>query len=174
MPWLLCAKNAAVSIFKSAGAYPWQAALIASLCLSLWLYGGKQHARAIISKRDDTIAQMETASKIATAVQIELNKQVTDKQTKIARMIDDKETNRRDIADRSRSYAGRMSAQSYCRKANSAAQSGVAQSSDSSSADAVVVGRADFDILTGNTARLMDVKAWSDRLIGEGLAVSVE
>jgi predicted RecB family nuclease len=174
MLWLLYAKSAAVSIFKSAAAYPWQVALIASLCLSLWLYSGKQHARAIIAKKDDTIVQMEVASKIATAVQIELNKQVTDKQTKIARMIDNDETNRRNIADRSRAYAGRMSAQSYCRKASLAPENHFTPSSNSASGDAVVVSQADFNILTRNTARLVDVKAWADRLIGEGLAVSLE
>lgn len=174
MMWLLGAKQAILSVLKSAASYPWQTALIASLCLSLWLYSGKQDAIATIAKRDVTITQMKSASKIATAVQIELNKQVTDKQTKIARMIDDNETNRRDIVDRSRAYAGRMSAQGYCRKASAAPESGAAESSDGSSADAVVVNRADFDILTHNTARLADVKAWADRLIGEGLAVPVE
>lgn len=174
MIWLLYAKSAAVSIFKSAVAYPWQAALIASLCLSLWLYSGKQHAQSIIAKRDDTIVQMKAASKIATAAQIELNKQVTDKQTKIARMIDNDETNRRDIADRSRAYAGRMSAQSYCRKASVAPENHFTPSSNSASGDAVVVSQTDFDILTRNTARLVDVKAWGDRLIIDGLAIQVE
>lgn len=174
MMWLLGARKAILSVLKGAVSYPWQAALIASLCLSLWLYSGKQDAIATIAKRDDTITQMKSASKIATAVQIELNKQVTDKQTKIARMIDDNKTNRRDIVDHSRAYAGRMSAQGYCRKASATPESGAAEGSDGSSADAVVVNRADFDILTHNTARLADVKAWADSLIGEGLAVPVE
>jgi hypothetical protein len=116
---------------------------------------------------------MEAASNIATAIQIELNNQVTDKQTQIARLTDANETNRRDVADRSRAYAGRMSAQNYCRQASGAAQSGIAQGSDSASADAVVVSQADFSILTDNTARLIDVKAWADRLIADGLAVPV-
>jgi len=174
MIWLLCAKNAAVSIFKRAIAYPWQSALIASLCLSLWLYSGKQHARAIIAKRDQTIVQMEAASKIATAAQIELNKQVSDKQTQIARIIDNDETSRRDIADRSRAYAGRMSAQSYCRKASIAPENHFTPSSNSASGDAIVVSQADFDILTRNTARLVDVKAWGDRLIANALGQPVD
>ncbi len=174
MMWLLYARGVVLSIFKVAVAYPWQAALIVSLCLSAWLYSGKQGARATIAKRDATIAQMEAASKIATAAQLALNKAVTDKQTEIARLTDADETNRRDIADRSRVYAGRMRADDYCRKASAAAQSDIAESGDSTSADAVVVARSDFDILTGNTARLVDVKAWADRLIGEGLAIPVE
>ncbi|CAB4152424.1 hypothetical protein UFOVP616_13 [uncultured Caudovirales phage] len=174
MIWLLCAKNAAVNIFKSAVAYPLQTALIASLCLSVWLYSGKQHARATIVKRDQTIVQMEAANKIATAAQIELNKQVSDKQIQIARIIDNDKTSRRDIADRSRAYASRMSSQSYCRKASLAPENHFTSSSDSASTDAIVVSQADFDILTKNTARLVDVKAWADRLINEGLAVPVE
>lgn len=174
MIWLLYARRAVLSIFKGAMAYPWQAALIASLCLSAWLYSGKQNASAIIAKRDATIAQMEAASKIATAIQIELNNKVTNKQTQIARLTDANETNRRNVADRSRAYAGRMSAKSYCRKASAATKSDAPQSGDIPSVDAVVVARADFDILTGHTARLMDVKAWADRLIADGLAVPVE
>lgn len=174
MIWLLYARRAVLSIFKGAIAYPWQAALIASLCLSAWLYSGKQNAQATIAKRDATIAQMEAASKIATAIQIELNNKVTNKQTQIARLTDANETNRRNVADRSRAYAGRMSAKSYCRKASAATKSDAPQSGDSPSVDAVVVARADFDILTGNTARLMDVRAWGEKLINEGLAVPVE
>jgi hypothetical protein len=185
MIWLLYARSAILRIFKYARsvilrifkyaiAYPWQAALIAALCLAGWLYMGKQDAQATISKRDATIVAMIKASEEARAAQIALNKQVTDKQTEIARLTDANETNRRNVADRSSDYARRMSAKSYCREASAAPESGIAQGSDSPSADAVVVSRADFDILTGNTARLMDVKAWGDRLIGEGLAIPLE
>jgi len=173
MTWLLTAWGGIKRLLRLAVAYPWQAALIAALCLAGWLYMGKQDAQATIVKRDATIAQMTAASKIATAAQIALNKAVTDKQTQIARMIDNDETNRRDIADRSSRYAGRMRADDYCRQASATTESGIAESGDSASADAVVVTQEDFDILTGNTARLMDVKAWGDRLIGEGLAVPV-
>jgi len=103
-----------------------------------------------------------------------LNNQVTNKQTEIARLIDENETSRRDIADRSRAYAGRMSTQGYCRKANLTPEGGSPEGGNEPSADAVVVTRSDFDILTGNTARLVDVKAWADRLIAEGLAVPVQ
>jgi hypothetical protein len=168
------ARSAILRIFKYAIAYPWQAALIAALCLSGWLYMGKQDAQATIAKRDDTIAAMTKASEEARAAQIALNKQVTDKQTEIARLTDANETNRRNVADRSSDYARRMSAKSYCREASAAPESGIAQGGDSPSADAVVVSRADFDILTGHTARILDVKAWGDRLIADGLAVPVE
>ena len=171
MMWLLYAKSVFSRIFKVALAYPWQAALIAALCLSLWLHCGKQDAIATIAKRDATIVAMTKASEEARAAQIALNKQVTDKQTEIARLTDANEKNRRNVADRSGDYARRMSAKSYCREAGATTKSDSAQGSDSTSADAVVVSRADFDILTGHTARSLDVKAWGDRLIGEGLAV---
>jgi hypothetical protein len=161
-------------LFGMAVAYPWQAAIVVSLCLSLWLYQGKERALATVAKRDATIVQLEAASKIATAAQIALNKQVTDKQTEIARLTDENETNRRSVADRSNDYAGRMRAEDYCRKTSATAKSGIAQSGDGQSANAIVVSRADFDILTGNTARLMDVKAWGDDLIGAGLAVPAQ
>ena len=174
MMWLLTAWGGVKRLFGLAVVYPLQAALIASLCLSVALYMGKQNALATIAKRDATIAHMTAASKIATAAQLALNKAVTDKQTEIARLTDADETNRRDIADRSSLYASRMSAQGYCRKANPAPQDSDTESGIRPSDDAVVVERKDFDILTGNTARLVDVKAWADRLIGEGLAVPVE
>lgn len=161
-------------LFGIALEYPLQAALIALLCLSAWLYWSKQNVRETVAKREATIAQMEQASNDAKAAQIALNKANTDKQTEIARLTDANETNRRDIANRSSDYASRMSAENYCRKASAAAKSDIAESRNGTSADAVVVTKSDFDILTGNTARLADVKAWADALIGEGLAVPVD
>lgn len=174
MMWLLTLWGGVKRLFGLVVAYPWQAALIASLCLAGWLYMGKQSALATVAKRDATIAAMIKASDEARAAQIALNKAVTDRQTQIARLTDENETNRRDVAARSSDYAGRMSAQSYCRQASSATQGATAESGNGASADAVMVSRADFDVLTGNTARLLDVKAWGDALIAEGLAVPVE
>lgn len=156
-----------------AARYPWQAALICALALSAWLYAGKHDALATVAKRDATIAAMIKASDEASEAQKKLNKGVTDKQTDIARKADANETNRRDIAARSSDYASRMSAQSYCRETNPAAESAAAESGNGTSADAVMVSRADFDVLTGNTARLLNVKAWGDDLIAEGLAIEV-
>ena len=169
MKWLLTAWGGVKRVFCLAIDYPLQTAIIALLCLSLWLYWSKQNVRETVAEREATIAQMKQASKDATAAQIALNKQVTDKQTQIARLTDANETNRRDIANRSSDYASRMRAKDYCKQASSTAQSDIAESGNGTSADAVVVTKADFDILTANTARLADVKAWGDALIGEGL-----
>ena len=167
MMWLLTAWGGFKRLLRIARAYPLQAAIIALLCLSAWLYWG-------VADRNATIAQMEQASKDAKAAQIALNKQVTDKQTQIARLTDANETNRRDIANRSSDYAIRMSAQNYCRKASAAAENSYTESGIRPSSDAVVVTKADFDILTGNTARLMDVYNWSQEMISAGLAVPVD
>ena len=67
MMWLLTAWSGVKRLFGIALAYPLQAALIALLCLSVWLYWGKQSALDTVAEREATIAQMQQASKIATA-----------------------------------------------------------------------------------------------------------
>jgi TolA-binding protein len=159
---------------------PMRLVIIALLALSAFLAlsnaslrGDVRHKDKVIALRDATIKDMDRASKEARAAQIALNKQVTDKQTEIARLSDDVQ-NRNKLIARANDYAGRMSAKGYCRKASAAAESGIAESGNGPSADAVILERADFDILNANTARLADVFAWGERLKAEGLAVNVE
>lgn len=171
MMWLLTAWGGVKRAFRLALAYPLQAAIIALLCLSVWLYWSKQGALDTVADRNATIAQMEQASKDAKAAQIALNKQVTDKQTQIAK---DADNAKNDIVERGNRAAARMRAKDYCLKASATATSGAAESDHNASNTAVVLNRRDYDILVGNTARLVEVKAWGDRLIGEGLAVPVE
>ncbi len=119
----------------------------------------------------DTIAGMKAASENALAQQIALNKQVQGKQTEIARLTDENETNRLKLASAADAYARRMRWADRCpTQASAAAEGDIAQSGDRPDPDAVILSRSDFDILNGNTARLMDVKAWGDKLIKEGLA----
>jgi hypothetical protein len=158
-------------LFDIAARYPWQAALIAALCLAGWLYMGKAGAIATVAKRDATIAAMIKARKEATAAQIAMNKAVTDKQTDIARKADNAPT---DIIDRGARYADSLPTKGGFCKTDSPAKSGVAADSNPASDTAVVLERADFDILVANTARLVKVKAWADELIAEGLAAPVE
>ena len=174
MIWLLTAWGGFKRMFGLVLRYPLQAALIASLCLSGWLYMGKQSALATVAKRDATIAAMTKASEEARAAQIAMNKANTDKQIEIARKADNDETIRRDIADRSRAYADRMRAGAYCRKASATTEDRSAEVDTSTSDTSVVVSADDFRILTDNTARLVLIKAWADLLIAEGLAVPVE
>jgi hypothetical protein len=161
-------------LYRLAVDYPLQAAIIALLCLSGWLYAGKQDALDTVAARNVTIAEMKKASEVAGAAQIALFNANTEKQTQIARLTDANETNRRFVADLSSDYAKRMSAENYCREASSATKSDSAQGGDGTSADAVVVTREDFDILTDNTARLMDVFDWSQGMIEAGLAVPTD
>jgi len=120
----------------------------------------------------ETLAKVEEAQKLARKAQLALNKSIFDKQIQIARLTDENETNKRKVAAAASTYADRMRFDKICpSRTDTAAESGIAESSDRPSADAVLLSRADFDILNGNTARLMDVKAWGDRMIAEGLAV---
>jgi hypothetical protein len=119
----------------------------------------------------DTIAGMKVASENARTQQIALNNAVQGKQTEIARMTDENETNRLKLAAAADAYARRMRWADRCpAQAGATAQGNTAQGSDRPDPDAVVLSRSDFDILNANTARLMDVKAWGDKLIKEGLA----
>ncbi len=119
----------------------------------------------------ETLASMKKAQKLARKAQLDLNKAIFNKQTEIARLTDENETNKRKVAGAASTYADRMRFDKICQpRPDTPAESGIAESSDRPSADAVLLSRADFDILNGNTARLMDVKAWGDRMIAEGLA----
>ena len=171
MIWLLTAWGGVKRMFGIAARYPWQAALIVAVLACGWLYMGKRDALATVAKRDATIVALTKASDQARAAQIALNKANTDKQTEIARKADNAPT---DIIDRGRAYADSLPAKGYCRKADSPSESGLAQGGDVASDTAVVLERNDYDILVGNTARLVQVKAWADELIQADLAVPVE
>ena len=68
--WL---KEAIWRVAGIAGRYPWQAALIASLCLSGWLWRGKQSALAERDAARDETARVITAGQQALAAQIKLH-----------------------------------------------------------------------------------------------------
>ena len=170
MMWLLTAWGCVKRMFGIAARYPWQAALIVAVLACGWLYMGKREALATVAKRDDTILALTKASDQARAAQIAMNKANTDRQTQIARDADNDQTTRRDIADRSSRYADGMRADSYCRKASATAEDRVAGIDTSARDTSIVVSEADFRILTDNTARLMGVHAWGQKLIDDGFA----
>ncbi len=119
----------------------------------------------------EKLVEHKKAGERAVKARDELFKQVSDKQKEIARITDENETNRLKLANAADAYARRMQYANHCRAgAGAAAESGAAQSGDGPDPDAVILSRKDFDILNGNTARLMDVNAWGDRMIKEGLA----
>ena len=71
-------------LLRIALAYPLQAALIALLCLSVWLYWSKQNVRETVAKREATIAQMEQASKDAKAAALANAQRVKDEYERIS------------------------------------------------------------------------------------------
>ena len=71
-------------LFGIALAYPLQAALIALLCLSAWLYWGKQSALDTVAEREATIAQMEQASEDAKAAALANAQRVKDEYERIS------------------------------------------------------------------------------------------
>jgi len=149
-------RHVAVAVLLAGGAY--------------W-YFNASGLKAENTELRETLASIEKAQKLARKAQLALNKSISDKQRNIARLTDENETNRLKLASAADAYARRMRWQDHSRtEAGPATESNPAQSGGSPDPDAVILSRADFDILNANTARLMDVKAWGDKLIGEGLA----
>jgi hypothetical protein len=71
-------------LFGIALEYPLQAAIVALLCLSAWLYWSKQNVRETVAKREATIAQMEQASKDAKAAALANAQRVKDEYERIS------------------------------------------------------------------------------------------
>lgn len=70
-----------------------------------------------------------------------------------------------------RTYAERMRFDKVCvSNAPAAAQGEIAQDRDRPGADAVVLERADYDILVANTVRLQAVREWGLELVKAGVA----
>ena len=67
-----------------------------------------------------------------------------------------------------------MRSKDYCRKASATTEDRAAGVDTSASDTSVVVSADDFRILTDNTARLVEVRAWGQSLVDEGLAVLVD
>ena len=157
----------------------WERVVIFVLLASVvWFWHGKaSEARradkmtVAAQKWEQAYNWMVIASEQNRKAQIALNKANTDKQTEIARLTDENQTNRVVMASRADDYARRMSAKGYCeRQASPPAKSDIAQSGDRPGDDAVILSREDFDVLNRNTSRLVDAHQWGDNLIAAGLA----
>ena len=167
--WL---KRAAVALWGLAVRYPWQTALIASLCLAGWLWRGKQEALAERDLALSSITQLEAASAENAKALAERDRKFTLKTKELA---DENEALQKRIdaaytpaADR---YAGRMRFDKVCvSNAPATAEGQVAEVSDRPGADAVILERADYDILIANTLRLKAVHEWGEGLKAAGVA----
>jgi hypothetical protein len=167
---VLMGKSALSAITGFARNYPWQLALIVSLCIAGWQWRGKQQALA-------QLAAMEAAQVTATENQIAVNHAPAVKSQAIAE---------RSNADAPEYYArGRAAGLAYANahRVRSEACSPVnpgLPGTDSPApvndgpgevADMVALSRADFDTLTGNSLRLAKVQQDSQALIDAGVAI---
>jgi hypothetical protein len=168
--WL---RKAAQGFFRLAGAYPLQAALIALVALSAWLWWGKSRA---IDQRDEAMAakaaQIEeyrrayretfTLHMIAKQAEDARQRANTEKADAVT------EANRRAALAAADNYAGRM-------RCEPQADQGAARGSDMSgspadprgsetgraTADMVAITRADLDACTLNSADLQTAVVWA-------------
>ena len=164
--WL---NKARVALWGAISRYPMQAALIASLCLSGWLWHGKHTAQ-------EELAAMKRASVEAGKAQAAVNHAPAAKSQAIAEKSN---------ADAQDYYAkGRAAGLAYADAhrvprpcppcpANLPGTDHAKQGDDGPgiAPDMVAVSRSDFDILTGNSLRLAKVQADSQALIDAGVAI---
>jgi hypothetical protein len=179
--YLLSALGFIKRLFAAALAFalarPWQAAVIALVCLSAWLWHGKgvEHHKLVACQNDR--AAMIAAQAKAKADQIAANKAVAQSYQIHAEKAD--EAYRDELAGiraASDAYARSHGVRTIYRSAPSAGASpavpDVASGDNGPGADSIVVSRADFDIVSQCPARLAKVHEWGDGLIAEGWAVS--
>lgn len=167
--WL---KQALGSLLDLIRRYPLAAALIASLCLSLWLWRGKERAESQRDKARAQIVQVEAASAENARKLAQRDREFADT-TK--RLSDENEVLHARLAAAksvpARAYAERMRFDKVCVSNSPAdAQGEIAQDRDRPGADAVVLERTDYDILVANTVRLQAVREWGLSLQAAGVA----
>lgn len=170
--WL---KKAAVALLGLVQRYPLQAALIASLCLSGWLWRGKERA---LSERDAAkaeTAQVIQAGKDALAAQIAMNTQTKAKYEAAAEKADhDHAIQLADAMSRTDRFirAGglRKAGGSGADRSGAAAEGEAAGVHQEMPADAVVVGAADVRICTARSQDALSAYEFGQALIRAGVA----
>lgn len=180
--WLLSllsgAWKAAQGLFALVCRYPLQCALVGSLCLSGWLYMGKQDAiergDALATRLVEQRAEFVKASEEARAKAIALNKATEIHYRSIAERADNEaQAALADVRARADAYARRMRLQAGCINPAAPAKDGTSQGGDRSGDDAefLAVSRNDFDIMVENSRRLEQVNRWANGLIADKLAI---
>ena len=170
--WL---KEAATALLRIAGRHPWQAALIAALCLSGWQWQGK---RAALAERD--VARAETAKALAAGIkardaQIALNKAAEAKAAAIAKDTDDAHAKALALAnDRTERWIAanrvRQAGGSRPGGTSAAAEGETAGLPQAMPADAVMVGAADVRICTARSQDALSAYEFGQALIKAGVA----
>lgn len=174
-------REAAGSVFSAAMRYPWQAAFFASLCLSWWVWSGKEKAlaqrdasRAELSATVEQFKAAQAAADLAQRQAEAANETLQDERNRItAHVVKAAETARR--ADVSR-YADRMRIKADCRVA--AIGSGVHQDpgkpdDQTGAPELVAITRADLDALTFDAVQGAVRYEWLKSLVDSGQAVVV-
>jgi len=170
--WLKQALGALLDMIRR---YPLAAALIASLCLSLWLWRGKEHAEGERDKARAETAQVIAAGKEALARQIALNQATKAKYEAAAKEADhDYRIALADAMSRTDRFirAGglRKAGGSGASVANAPAEGEAAGVYQGMPADAIMVSADDVRICTANTVRLQAVREWGLELLKAGVA----
>jgi len=170
--WLKSGLSALLSL---AGRYPWQAALIASLCLSGWLWHGKGKA---LAERDAARAQIATitAAQKEAAEKAKQARADAEKLTKDLAHATDKHAadldaiSRRALADRVRGQAPR------CASGGAVAAALPIHSQGDPGADTggVYFTAAEADTLRRHEVRSTACAAWGQSLIDAGVAVIIK
>lgn len=149
---------------------PW--AIVLALLLRLY---GFLWFDGVIEQRDKAraaIVQLEAASVNNAKALAERDRRFTAKTKELA---DENEAlqKRLDAAytPRADAYAGRMRFDKVCvSNAPASTEGQAAEVSNGPGADAVILERADYDILIANTLRLKAVNEWGKALVAEGVA----
>lgn len=169
--WILSAlgwaKTALTALVDVARRYPLQAALIASLCLNLWLWHGKTRAdertRAIVAAAERSEKDMLAAIK-----------RQQDRYNTLAKETDDAHkqalANAGDRTDRF--IAARRVRPETCRAAQApaAGQGEVAGSPQAAPADAVLVEAGDVKACSAAAVYAQSSYEWAQKLLRDGLA----
>ena len=166
------AKRGLAALLGLARSHPWQAALIASLCLSGWLWHGKGKAEA---ERDAALsqiaalieAQKQAAEKArqARAVTEKLSKELAHATDQYAADLD--AISRRNLAGRVRTKAGSCPASGTV----AAAVPDGASLDPGTDTGGIYLTLAEADNLRRHEVRSVTCQAWASGLIAEGLAV---
>ena len=183
MPWLLLKllgawgwlKQAAVALLGLVRTYPLQAALIASLCLSGWLWRGKQEAIAERDLARVQFADCQRAGVKAREAQIALNRETKAKYEAAAKEADHEHSKALALAnDRTERWIAanrvRQAGGSGAERSGAAAEGEAAGVHQEMPADAVLVGAADVRICTARSQDALSAYEFGQALIRAGVA----
>jgi hypothetical protein len=165
--------------------YPWQAGLIVALCLSGWLWRGRQAARVEAAQWEqaftDQKAAYEQAQADALLAQIAADKANLTAQTALAAQVEQAHAANDTIRTNAVDAFARANPVRVCRQAPGSAPSGAGEAGlpgpagqpDEAPADAelVAVPRTDLDHLAAKAVRDSEWVNWAEALIAQGRAV---